>query len=49
MSLEFLKAADPQIYEASVGELRRQNEKLELIASENFPSVAVIDTFAGAV
>ncbi len=49
MSMEYLKAADPEIYRATVGELHRQNEKLELIASENFPSVAVLDTLGNVM
>jgi len=49
MSMEILKKADPQIYEATIGELRRQNDKLELIASENFPSSAVIETLGNVM
>ena len=37
-----LEAADPEIYAATVGELRRQVDGLELIASENFASRAVM-------
>jgi glycine hydroxymethyltransferase len=40
--LEHLKHTDPQIYEAIVDEINRQNDKLELIASENFVSLAVL-------
>ncbi|HUO56843.1 MAG TPA: serine hydroxymethyltransferase [bacterium] len=47
--MEILKKADPQIYEATIGELRRQNDKLELIASENFPSSAVIETLGNVM
>ncbi|MFC1483269.1 serine hydroxymethyltransferase, partial [Candidatus Margulisiibacteriota bacterium] len=39
-----LKAIDPEIYEACWKELKRQNEKIELIASENFTSLAVMET-----
>ncbi|MFC1641474.1 serine hydroxymethyltransferase [Myxococcota bacterium] len=39
--LDFLQA-DPEVYQANVQELRRQNDKLELIASENFVSLAVM-------
>ena len=39
-----LAAQDPEIYAATVGELRRQQEGLELIASENFASRAVLET-----
>ncbi len=41
MSLEALRAQDPALYDAIVGEERRQLETLELIASENFVSEAV--------
>lgn len=44
----FLKKQDPDIYQAIVGELRRQNEHIELIASENFTSLAVLEA-AGSV
>ena len=43
-----LKKTDPEIYEAIVKEIRRQNENLELIASENFTSLAVLEA-AGSV
>jgi glycine hydroxymethyltransferase len=39
----FLKDQDPEIYQAVRGELHRQNENIELIASENFTSVAVLE------
>ena len=38
-----LKARDPEVYQAILSELRRQNEKIELIASENFTSACVLD------
>ena len=44
----FLKNADPAIYQAMLGELRRQNEHIELNASENFTSAAVLEA-AGSV
>lgn len=37
-----LEAADPEIYAATLGELHRQVDGLELIASENFASRAVM-------
>jgi glycine hydroxymethyltransferase len=43
-----LKAADPEIYEAIAEERSRQNLGLELIASENFVSRAVLEA-AGSV
>ncbi len=42
--LENLKKIDPDIYNAVIGEINRQRNTLELIASENFTSVAVLET-----
>ncbi len=42
--LENLKKTDPQVYGAVILELKRQKEHLELIASENFTSLAVLET-----
>ncbi len=38
-----LAEVDPAVYEAIRGELERQNSRLELIASENFTSEAVLE------
>jgi len=38
-----LRETDPEVYEAICGETRRQVETLELIASENFASEAVLE------
>lgn len=38
-----LKKVDPEIYKAIKNELNRQNENIELIASENFTSEAVLE------
>lgn len=43
MSLELLKAQDPEIASAIEGELTRQRSSIELIASENFTSEAVME------
>jgi len=43
-----LQAVDPEIYEAIRREAQRQHEHLELIASENFTSLAVMEA-AGSV
>jgi len=43
-----LQASDPEIYRAIADERRRQNESIELIASENFVSQAVLEA-AGSV
>ncbi len=45
---QHLRSSDPEIYQAVCSELRRQDEGLELIASENFVSMAVLET-AGTV
>jgi len=42
MFFEELKRVDPEIFEAIYGEVKRQHETLELIASENFTSLAVL-------
>ncbi len=39
---DFLRDSDPEIFQAMAGELTRQRDHLELIASENFVSPAVI-------
>lgn len=46
--MEHLKRADPELYRAILDETKRQNNKLELIASENFVSLAVLEA-AGQV
>jgi glycine hydroxymethyltransferase len=38
-----LKTSDPEVYRAVMGELGRQRDHLELIASENFVSQAVLE------
>ena len=43
MIYEHLKTADPELYEAIRNEAIRQSSQLELIASENFVSRAVLD------
>ncbi len=48
MFSDFLKA-DPQVWEANHNELKRQNEKLELIASENFTSLPVMAAQGGVM
>ncbi len=41
--LEHLKAVDPDVFAAIDGEKKRQRAKIELIASENFTSLAVME------
>ncbi len=41
--MDHLKKTDPQIYDAVIAEARRQADGLELIASENFVSRAVLE------
>ena len=38
-----LSLTDPQIYKAIAQETKRQNDNIELIASENFTSLAVME------
>ena len=38
-----IKITDSELFDAIAKEERRQNENIELIASENFVSMAVID------
>ncbi|HZJ68757.1 MAG TPA: serine hydroxymethyltransferase [Candidatus Eisenbacteria bacterium] len=42
MSYEVIKEQDSEVYEAIAGELQRQKDHLEMIASENFVSEAVL-------
>ncbi|NQT65057.1 MAG: serine hydroxymethyltransferase, partial [FCB group bacterium] len=41
--MKFIKKNDPELYNAMYKELKRQTENLELIASENFVSRAVLE------
>ena len=43
MSSRFLKDTDPEIYRSIARELFRQHRNIELIASENFTSLAVLE------
>jgi len=43
MNLEYVKKIDPQVAEAICNEVERQRNKIELIASENFVSKAVLE------
>ena len=46
MSYEHLKKTDPEVYEAIRQEIDSQQSKLELIASENFVSEAVMEAIS---
>ncbi len=46
---EHVKEIDPEIYEVLLGELRREEFGIELIASENFASLAVIETMGSVL
>ena len=41
--MKHIQMQDPELYAAMAGELKRQRENLELIASENFTSMAVME------
>ncbi len=47
--LSTLQAADPDVYTAILREAERQNSFLELIASENFVSVAVLEAMGSVL
>jgi glycine hydroxymethyltransferase len=47
--MSYLKEVDPEIYEAIYKETNRQSTKLELIASENFVSEAVLEAQGGVM
>jgi glycine hydroxymethyltransferase len=40
---DYLRAQDPELYEALIGEIERQRDGIELIASENYVSPAVLE------
>ncbi len=44
-----LKKTDPDIYNAIRAEVRRQNENIELIASENFTSLSVLEAMGSVL
>ena len=46
MSYESIKCMDPELYGAMEKELQRQRDHIELIASENFTSRAVMRQWA---
>ncbi|NLC88814.1 MAG: serine hydroxymethyltransferase [Clostridiaceae bacterium] len=48
MLYQHVKETDPKLYDSLMGELNRQQNKLEMIASENFVSQAVMEA-AGSV
>ena len=43
LALESIAEVDPVLWEAMLGERRRQHDKIELIASENYASAAVME------
>ncbi len=47
--MSYLKQIDPEIYNAIMGEVNRESDKLELIASENFVSEAVLEAAGGVM
>jgi glycine hydroxymethyltransferase len=47
--MSYLKQTDPEIYDAIAKEAGRQQSKLELIASENFVSEAVLEAQGGVM
>jgi glycine hydroxymethyltransferase len=49
LNLDHLKASDPEIYDSILAELRREQETLEMIASENFTSIAVMQAMGSVM
>jgi glycine hydroxymethyltransferase len=49
MSMQYLPKTDPEVYAAVRGEYQRQNDGLELIASENFVSCSVLEALGTAL
>ena len=49
MALKYLPSQDPEIAAAIEGELQRQRSTIELIASENFTSVAVMEAMGSVL
>ena len=47
--MESLPGRDPEVHEAIAAELNRQNDSLELIASENFTSLAVLEAMGSVL
>lgn len=47
--MEHVKQADVEIYEAIQAEKKRQQDKIELIASENFVSEAVMEAMGSVL
>ena len=47
--MSYLKQVDPEIYDAIIKETEREYRKLELIASENFVSEAVMEAAGGVM
>jgi len=45
--MSYLKDSDPEVFDAIIKETNRQSTKLELIASENFVSEAVLEAMGG--
>ncbi len=43
MNMDGLKHSDPEVYDAIVSEMKREQEKIVLIASENYASKAVLE------
>jgi len=47
--MSYLKNADPEVYDAIIKETFRESDKLELIASENFVSEAILEAMGGVM
>ena len=47
--MKYLKKTDPEIFQAVLNETKRQKDGIELIASENFTSRAVMEAVSSAM
>lgn len=48
MNLQYLKEIDPEVYDAAIKEVQREEDKIILIASENYASKAVLEAQGSA-
>ena len=47
--MHHLQQRDPEVFQSIKSEIHRQNSKLELIASENFVSLAVLEAMGSVM
>ncbi len=47
--MDFLKKVDPQVYQALAEEVKREQESINLIASENFAPLEILQAQGSAM